>query len=69
METAPLLETTLDALAAATSLEDVQRLVRTTARQLVQADGATFVLRDVDRCYYADEDAISPLWKGHGRQA
>ena len=28
------------------------------------ADGATFVLRDGDFCFYADEDAISPLWKG-----
>ncbi|HEY9658416.1 MAG TPA: GAF domain-containing sensor histidine kinase, partial [Allocoleopsis sp.] len=31
--------------------------------QLTHADGATF-LRDRDQCYYADEDAISPLWKG-----
>ena len=28
------------------------------------ADGATFVLRDNDKCFYAEEDAISPLWKG-----
>ena len=45
-------------------LEDVQRIVRTAARRLAHADGATFVLRDGDRCFYADEDAISPLWKG-----
>ena len=32
--------------------------------KLVGADGATFVLRDGDCCYYVDEDAISPLWKG-----
>jgi two-component sensor histidine kinase len=31
---------------------------------LLQADGATFVLRDGDHCYYAEEDALSPLWKG-----
>src|SRR5581483_9662786 len=24
----------------------------------------TFVLRDDDKCYYVDEDAIEPLWKG-----
>jgi hypothetical protein len=35
-----------------------------TARRLTGADGATFVLRDDDRCFYADEDAIAPLWKG-----
>ena len=48
----------------APSLEDVQRIVRSTARGLVQADGATLVLRDGDQCFYADEDAIAPLWKG-----
>lgn len=64
METSALLEAALDELADAASLEDVQRIVRTTARRLVDADGATFVLRDIDRCFYADEDAISPLWKG-----
>lgn len=26
--------------------------------------GITFVLREGDLCYYAEEDAISPLWKG-----
>jgi GAF domain-containing protein len=35
-----------------------------TARGMIGADGATFVLRDDNHCYYADESAISPLWKG-----
>ena len=35
-----------------------------TARGMIGADGATFVLRDSDHCFYADENAISPLWKG-----
>lgn len=51
-------------LAMARSLADVQVVVRTAARRLTGADGATIVLRDGDRCFYADEDAISPLWKG-----
>jgi diguanylate cyclase (GGDEF)-like protein len=51
-------------LSTAQQLEDVQRIVRTAARRLAGADGATFVLRDTDRCYYVDEDAIEPLWKG-----
>jgi diguanylate cyclase (GGDEF)-like protein len=51
-------------LSLARSVEDVQRIVRVTARQLASADGATFVLRDGDRCFYADEYAIAPLWKG-----
>jgi two-component sensor histidine kinase len=60
-----------DALAAVTarlfvarSLDEVMGLVTDTVRALLQADGATFVLRDKDGCYYAEEDAISPLWKG-----
>ena len=51
-------------LATAHDLESIMAVVRTGARQLTHADGATFVLRDRDLCYYADEDAISPLWKG-----
>jgi GAF domain-containing protein len=46
------------------SLPEIQRLVRTSARELTGCDGATFVLRDNDKCYYAEEDAIAPLWKG-----
>ncbi|MGE2835360.1 diguanylate cyclase domain-containing protein [Mycobacterium sp. SMC-4] len=47
------------------SLPEIQRIVRVSARQLVGCDGATFVLRDREQCYYADEDAIAPLWKGN----
>ena len=51
-------------LSLARSLEDIQHIVRTAARELTGCDGATFVLRDEGKCYYADEDAIAPLWKG-----
>lgn len=51
-------------LSMARSLPEVQRIVRTSARALTGCDGATFVLRDNGKCYYADEDAIAPLWKG-----
>ncbi len=51
-------------LSHASSISEVQAIVRTAARELVGADGATFVLRDGDQCFYADEDAIAPLWKG-----
>ncbi len=51
-------------LSMARDLAAVQRVVRTTARALCGADGATLVLRQNGYCYYADEDAISPLWKG-----
>jgi diguanylate cyclase (GGDEF)-like protein len=52
-------------LSMARSLGEIQRIVRTAARELTGCDGATFVLRDNGKCYYADEDAIAPLWKGN----
>jgi hypothetical protein len=51
-------------LSLARNLSQIMEIVRCAARDLTQADGATFVLRDEDRCYYAEENAISPLWKG-----
>jgi signal transduction histidine kinase len=51
-------------LSLSRSIEAVMAIVRRTARQISGADGATFVLREDNMCYYADEDAISPLWKG-----
>lgn len=51
-------------LQGAQDLLTVQQIVRAAARRAARADGATFVLRDVDHCFYADEDAMSPLWKG-----
>jgi GAF domain-containing protein len=52
------------ALYQAKELDLVQRIVRTAARQLAVAHGATVVLLEDGHCFYADEDAISPLWKG-----
>ena len=54
----------IEQLSGARALEDVTRIVRLTARDLSGADGVTFVLRQGDYCYYADENAIRPLWKG-----
>jgi signal transduction histidine kinase len=51
-------------LSQSPDLPAVMAVVRRAARELTGADGATFVLRDGDQCYYADEDAIGPLWKG-----
>ncbi|BBH16850.1 hypothetical protein Back2_11370 [Nocardioides baekrokdamisoli] len=56
--------TAIQELSLATTLAQVQQIVRAGVRSLADCDGATFVLRDGDLCYYADEDAISPLWKG-----
>lgn len=69
--TAPLDQVTLRRLlravrdlAACRDVAEVVEVVRVAARQLVNADGATFVLRDEGQCYYVDEDAIEPLWRG-----
>jgi signal transduction histidine kinase len=51
-------------LSLARDLPRVMQIVRRAARRLSRADGATFVLREAEFCHYADEDAISPLWKG-----
>jgi hypothetical protein len=52
------------ALLAARTLTQVGEIVRSAARAVTDADGATIVLRDGELCFYADEDAIAPLWKG-----
>ena len=52
------------ALAAVHDMEMLMAIVRHGARQLTGADGASYILRDGEDCYYADEEAIQPLWKG-----
>lgn len=45
-------------------LEDIISIIRIAARELISSDGVTFVLRDDNSCFYAEENAIGPLWKG-----
>jgi PAS domain S-box-containing protein len=47
-------------LSAARDLDAVTAVVRTAARDLVGADGATFVLRDGDQRHHVDEEPIAP---------
>lgn len=51
-------------LSLARGLDEIMAVVRSHVRSLIGADGITFVLREGDKCHYADEDAITPLWKG-----
>jgi GAF domain-containing protein len=51
-------------LACAATESEVASIVRTLARVLSDADGATVVFKRGDRVAYVDEDAIGPLWKG-----
>lgn len=43
---------------------ELMSIIRTAARKVAQADGVSIALRQGESSYYADEDAISPLWKG-----
>ena len=58
------LVTAVQDLSLARNLETIVAIVRRAAREMSKADGATFILRDADHCWYVDEDAIGPLWKG-----
>ncbi|PVM90643.1 histidine kinase [Caulobacter endophyticus] len=55
---------TIEELSATRTIDEVAAVVRSSARRISGADGVAFVLRDDDCCWYLDEDAIGPLWKG-----
>jgi two-component system CheB/CheR fusion protein len=59
----PLLDA-VTALASARDEASICAIVRKAARDLSESDGVTFVFKQGNHCYYADEDAIAPLWKG-----
>jgi len=61
---AKILIDVVERLSMTTTLPMLTAVVAEAARKLSGADGTTFVLRDEDKCFYADETAISPLWKG-----
>ena len=61
LENARELIATIPRLALARSLPEIQTIVRTAARRLTGADGATFVLRDTSHCFYADEELLTKL--------
>lgn len=58
-----LLTATRD-LSQARSFHEIVYIVKRAARRLTGADGAAVILREGSQVFYADEDAISPLWKG-----
>src|SRR5690349_11177175 len=51
-------------LSKAADLSSVMKIVKHAARAVCGSDGCTFILKEGDMCFYADEEAISPLWKG-----
>lgn len=58
------LVTVIQNLSLAHDLNGIMQIVKVAARQLTASDGATFILKEKGNCYYAEEDAIAPLWKG-----
>lgn len=51
-------------LSLAKSFDTIVDIVRGEARLLLNAQGATVIVRDGEFSFYVDEDAIAPLWKG-----
>lgn len=58
------IEWAVQMLREADSVEEVQHILKGSARAAVQAQGVTVVRLENNQCHYADEDAMSPLWKG-----
>lgn len=54
----------IQALEEAGSVEEIRTVLKGSVRAGVRAQGATVVHREDDQCFYVDEDAMSPLWKG-----
>ena len=59
-----LLVDAVERLAGAGDAEDVIETLRATARRLIGADGIAVILREQEQCWYVEEDAMGPLWKG-----
>lgn len=54
----------MQGLASVKSTDEIARIIRSAAWELSRADGVALVLLDGEEVFYADEDAIAPLWKG-----
>lgn len=55
----------IEKLAGAGEIDDVIAILRAIARRLIGADGIAVILREHEQCWYVEEDAMGPLWKGH----
>ncbi|HXG81704.1 MAG TPA: HWE histidine kinase domain-containing protein [Sphingomicrobium sp.] len=64
-ERSELLIAAIERLAGAGEMDDVVTVLRQTARRLIGADGIAVILREEEQCWYVEEDAMGPLWKGH----
>lgn len=64
MERSDVLVSAIEKLAGAGAIDDVVATLRSTARRLIGADGIAVILREQEQCWYVEEDAVGPLWKG-----
>ena len=64
-ERSRLLVEAIEKLAGAGEINDIVATLRATARRLIGADGIAVILREDEQCWYVEEDAMGPLWKGH----
>ena len=64
-ERSGLLIDAVEKLAGAGDMNDIVATLRSTARRLIGADGIAVILREDEQCWYVEEDAMGPLWKGH----
>ena len=64
-ERAQLLLEAIEKLAGAGGIDDVVAGLRSMTRRLIGADGIAVILREDEQCWYVEEDAMGPLWKGH----
>ena len=60
-----LLVDAIETLAGAGGIDDIVATLRATARRLIGADGIAVILREDEQCWYVEEDAAGPLWKGN----
>lgn len=61
---AEILSELLTKLTTQRTLGDITNAVKLAVRNGAEAQGMAFVVRDGDQCFYLDEDAMAPLWKG-----
>jgi PAS domain S-box-containing protein len=59
-----LLTLIIKELSSARTLEHVISIIKKSARNLLGADGFTFILKENNQCHYIEEESIKPLWKG-----
>jgi diguanylate cyclase (GGDEF)-like protein len=58
------LTTIVKKLSLSQNLEQVSEIVLQEARAISKSEGATFVLKEKEFCFYKDEYSNFPLWKG-----